>query len=260
MPPPPFPLEGAVRMRGPIPPPPFPPRECGDPSSPPLVINQHPQGLPYRSLSPPFPLYGGRLGWGCRPIPSPTPSHCPRACGDPSPPSHMSFRTQRSEVEESRCHPTLPHPLSSRRDLAPVKTGGGDFPHVIPNAAKRSRGISLPSALPSPRRGGSRTSRFPTPRHAYPSPSVAAGVLPHPLFPRMREPIPPPPFPLYGGRLGWGCRPIPSPLPHPLSSRMRGPIPPLSTCHSERSAAKSRNLAAIPPSPTRCPRVEILPP
>ena len=40
------------------------------------------------------------------------------------------------------------------------------------------------------------------------------------------------------------------PIPHPLSSRMRGPIPlPPLKCHSERSTAESRKLAAIPPAP-----------
>ena len=77
-----------------------------------------------------------------------------------------------------------------------------------------------------PRRDGSRTARSTHPSSRPFSPSVAAGVLPHPLSSR-RNPAP--------VKTGGGD---PSPLP---------------TCHSERSAAESKNLVAIAPSPSRLP-------
>ena len=87
-------------------------------------------------------------------------------------------------------------PLSSRI-ACPREDGGGDpsFPSLPPPPSLVIPSVSLfPLALYPPvhRRAGSRT------------------ALPPPLFP----------FPLQGGRLGWGCT-------LPLSSRIRGPIFPL---------------------------------
>ena len=85
---------------------------------------------------------------------------------------------------------------------------------------------------------------------------VQTHPIPHPLSSRMRGPIPLPPLKCHSERSTAESRKLAAitPIPHPLSSRMREPISlTLPTCHSERSAAEPRNLVAIPPSPAPLP-------
>ena len=139
------------------------------------------------------------MGVQTHPIPTPPPlvlahagTHLPYS-------THMSFRTQRSAVEESRCHPALPHPLSSRmREPIP--------PSPFPLRGKVRMGVQThPSPTRCPRECGD------------PSlPLRSGGRPPPPVVPADAGTHP---FP---SRCSRGCG-NPS-LPHPLSSRMRGPI------------------------------------
>ena len=101
------------RMRGPIPPPPALSPKCrserSEAESRNLVAVERP------------------------PPPSFQPPSCPRACGDPSPPrplTQMSFRAQRSRVEESRCRRTPTSPLFPPPTLLSSRMRGPIFPYL----------------------------------------------------------------------------------------------------------------------------------
>ena len=178
-------------------PPPLPcPRECRNPSHPSPLANTNPPIHP----SPPCPLQGGRLGWGCKLLPSRR--RCPRACGDPSlPPANTNPPT----------HPA-PQPRHFPRPS-----------HVLPSAAKSRNLVALRASHPSPPPPANKNapSRCPraygtAPTHPSPrehEPANPSRVLAHagthpPSRTRTRQPIPS--FPLPNRP-----RPHPSPLPIP---------------------------------------------
>ena len=213
----------------------------------------------------------------------PTPKH---GGGNPSPPP--------SYLTSPHCYNCPTPPLFPRRDPAPVKTGDGNpslsplfprracprengagthphYPHIIPSAAQRSRGILLPYPSLSSRRDPAtvttgtgthpslRCSRAePTTRangdgNPPPSPRCPRGCGDpslSPLFPRRRKSITHPPRTTCHSERSRG---IPQPFPS-LSSRRdpalvktgAGNPSPLPTCHSECSEAEPRNLVALP--------------
>ena len=159
--------------------------------------------------------------------------------GDPSPsPRHVISAGLRPPLRSPTWPSLLPSPsaFSSRSGAPPVVLAEAGThppsvipppPHVIPSAAQRSRGISLPGSAipPSPRRG---------------DPSGRPSLFGHSLLPS------PSSSPLRSSRE----EPALVKTPLPLSSR-RDPAPvktgggdpsPSPTCHSERSAAEPRNL------------------
>ena len=112
------------------------------------------------------------------------------------------IRGRRLVPEPSSCrHPTIGATKHQETNLH-VTTIKIDRPYD----PIRSEGSVTP--LPSMR------GTLPQRGHPHVIPVVLADAGTHP-------PLYSPPFPLDGGRLGWGCKP----LPLPLSSRMRGPIP-----------------------------------
>ena len=98
-------------------------------------------------LSPPFPLQGGRLGWGWN---LPSSSRCPRGCGDPSHPllsSRMRCPRGCGDPSPSPCphDPLVPWPPSLEdapllsahvltvipSPVIPTEAGTHPFPHPI---------------------------------------------------------------------------------------------------------------------------------
>ena len=196
------------------------PRGISSPSRPPLRV------LAHAGTHPP-PLQPNV-------IPSPSrESRCLRASSPPLPVGAV-----REPPVPAHALPVIPAPplRCSRVEPAPVKTGAGTHPpspptppptiphpNVIPSAAKRSRGISLPSRPPSPSPRACGDPSPPLEPHIIPSPSRNLAAITAPLS---------------------------------VSSSHAGTHPPHHSPpkhHSERSEAEPRNLAAIT-APSPCPR------
>ena len=212
-------------------------------------------------------------------------SRCPRVCGDPSSPHHSppKHHSERSEAVPrnlvARFRPFMlfpPHPIPpprcSRAEPATVKTGGGNpsflltFTPAMPPPPNNHAHTQRPSPIRCPRACGDPSSPHHSPpkHHSERSEAVprnlAAGSH-TPLKPECRR----------GSLVGARSSATPSFAPYlpsfprsayPSCPRACGdPSPSLSrfsrtpnvipseanspTCHSERSAAESRNLVVV---------------
>ena len=135
-------------MRGPIPSV-FPPNPSSPHEHPTLVVSHHYENRPYLSVHAHIAI--SLVGAGFKPALAPNPSHCPRACGDPS---HPSFPCKAHPHEP----PTLvvahhyenrPYLCSSRPHCNQSRRGGFQTrprPKPLP-LSSRMRG-PIPSVFP----------------------------------------------------------------------------------------------------------------
>ena len=186
--PPPFLSVGAVRERPPSLS--HPHRSRGVPTS---VKNGGNPPLPFF----PFPLQGGRLGWGCT-LPCPPHRELAPVKSGGTHPSPLSSR-MRGSIPPSvvPCGPPAPPVISAPRPVVPAKTDAGTHPTPHPQRHPAHHPSSLsPTPLSS-------RMREPIPSPSLSHPHRSRGV---PTSVKTEEPpLPLFPFPLQGGRLGWGC-------------------------------------------------------
>ena len=135
-------------MRGPIPSV-FPPNPSSPHEHPTLVVAHHYENRPYLSVDAHIGI--NSVGAGFKPALAPNPSHCPRACGDPSPPS-FPRRSHPSEHAAKNLPPPLvshhyenrPY-LSVHAHIAISLVGAGFKPALAPNPSHCPRACGDPS-------------------------------------------------------------------------------------------------------------------